>query len=291
VFAKYQCDQVQRRMAVLADELRKGNSRSSHLHIANITNKNRHWSSLKSNISCLYCLRRKPEHVLSCGHSVCEKCVRIFGIGVIGIEQRFMLTGCVLCQDHSSLAVSLKPPTAGVRIMSIDGGGTRGVLPLQHMLLLQEAVGDCSLNDLFDLAVGTSSGKSIKPLSRLFLTRAGGFIVLGLFSLGWDVKKCSTTFDALARQLFGARWVPQRTILGQAKEWFSWWAADGKHDPKLLESTLQDHFGCTRRMFDSQDGRSSGPRVAVTATSICDATPFVFTNYNGVTDIPFDSGQ
>jgi patatin-like phospholipase/acyl hydrolase len=201
-----------------------------------------------------------------------------------------MLTGCILCQDHSSLTVSLKPPTAGVRIMSIDGGGTRGVLPLQHMLLLQEAVGDCPLNELFDLAVGTSSGASINSLFCVFLTRLGGFIVLGLFSLGWDVKKCSTMFDALARQLFGERWVHQRTILGRAKEWFSWWAADGKHDPKMLESTLQDHFGSTLRMFDSHDGRSSGPRVAVTATSISDATPFIFTNYNGVKDILMDCG-
>ncbi|ERF68658.1 hypothetical protein EPUS_05719 [Endocarpon pusillum Z07020] len=274
-FAKYQCDQVQRHIAVLAEELQKGSIRSSHLHIANISNKHRHFSSLKSNVSCLYCLRRKPEHVLSCDHSVCEKCVRIFGIGVSGSEQRFMLTGCILCQNLGSLSVSLKPPTAGVRIMSIDGGGTRGVLPLQHMLLLQEAVGDCPLNDLFDLAVGTSSG---------------GFIVLGLFSLGWDVKKCSATFDALARQVFGETWETQRTILGRAKELFSWWAADGKHDPNLLESTLQNHFGPTRRMFGSQHGRSSGPKVAVTATSISDATPFIFTNYNGVMDIPSDCG-
>lgn len=146
-------------MLVLAENLRHGNCRSSHIHIENIRCKNRQWSNLRSNISCLYCLRRKPEQVLSCGHSLCNTCVRIFGLGVNGVEQRFMLTGCILCQDHSSLVVSLKPPTAGVRILSVDGGGTRGVLPLQHLLFIQDAIGECPLSDLFDLAVGTSSGK------------------------------------------------------------------------------------------------------------------------------------
>ena len=115
--------------------------------------------------------------------------------------------------------------------------------------------------------------------------------MLGLFSLRWDIKKCSTTFDTLARQLFGERWTPRHTILGRMKEWLSWWAADGKHDPCLLESILQEYFGPSRRMFDSAGGRYSGPRVAVTTTSISDATPFVFTNYNGVRDVEVESGK
>ena len=147
-------------MITLAEKLRNGNIKSSHLHIQNIRHRNRHWSPLKSNVTCIFCLTRSPEgEVLSCGHSVCCNCIRTFGLGVSGMEHTFMLTGCVLCQDNSSLTVSLKPPTAGIRVLSIDGGGTRGVLPLQHMILLQEALGDCALNDLFDLAVGTSSGR------------------------------------------------------------------------------------------------------------------------------------
>lgn len=46
-------------------------------------------------------------------------------------------------------------------MLSIDGGGTRGVIPLEHLRLLQDALGpDCALQDMFDLAVGTSSGAS-----------------------------------------------------------------------------------------------------------------------------------
>lgn len=59
----------------------------------------------------------------------------------------------------SSLTVTLKPPTAGIRILTIDGGGIRGVVPLEFMRKLQDKVGpDCPIQDLFDLAFGTSSG-------------------------------------------------------------------------------------------------------------------------------------
>ena len=59
------------------------------------------------------------------------------------------------------LTVQLKPPTAGIRVMSIDGGGVRGIVPLEFLDLLQRSLGpECPLQDFFDLAFGTSAGKS-----------------------------------------------------------------------------------------------------------------------------------
>jgi patatin-like phospholipase/acyl hydrolase len=44
-------------------------------------------------------------------------------------------------------------------ILAIDGGGVRGVIPLEYLTLIQENLGqDCNLRDLVDLAVGPSSG-------------------------------------------------------------------------------------------------------------------------------------
>ena len=116
------------------------------------------WAKFQNNQTCLPCLRRKPEYVLSCGHSVCDSCVRIFGRPVIGSEYTYELGTCPLCSS-GWLTAALKPPTAGVRILSIDGGGIRGVVPLEFLGILQDAVGpDCPIRDLFDLAFGTSSG-------------------------------------------------------------------------------------------------------------------------------------
>lgn len=116
------------------------------------------WLQMQSNRTCLYCLRRKPENVLTCGHGVCETCIQAFGRVETAAEYRYRIDSCLLCRS-GSLRVTLRPPTAGLRILSIDGGGVRGVVPLEHLYLLQNALGPtCKIQELFDLAFGTSSG-------------------------------------------------------------------------------------------------------------------------------------
>lgn len=133
---------------------------SADLHAATSQMTKILWSTSKSKKTCLKCLVRIPQHVLSCGHSICDTCFKIFGKGILGQEHKFTLSECVLCREGPSTEVMLKPPTCGSRILGIDGGGTRGVVPLEFLLLLQETLGsDCVLTDLFDFAVGTSAGK------------------------------------------------------------------------------------------------------------------------------------
>lgn len=106
-------------------------------------------------------VRRKPEQVFTCGHAICDVCVEIFGNAILEHEYCYIVI-CILCQN-GNLVAKLKPPTAGVRILSIDGGGVRGVIPLEFLSLLQDLVGTaCPIQDLFDLAIGTSSGKKLR---------------------------------------------------------------------------------------------------------------------------------
>lgn len=59
----------------------------------------------------------------------------------------------------------LHPPTAGPRILSIDGGGVCGVIPPEFLRLLQKVVRrNCEVQSLFGLAFGTSSGKSSRDM-------------------------------------------------------------------------------------------------------------------------------
>ena len=54
----------------------------------------------------------------------------------------------------------VKPPTAGVRVLSIDGGGIHGVVPLKFLQLLQGRIGPpYPVQDNFGTAYGTSSGE------------------------------------------------------------------------------------------------------------------------------------
>ena len=117
------------------------------------------WANLRSNRTCLCCLRRRPESPLSCGHSICEFCIQTFGKPQTDVDYRYVVDNCPMCAA-GTMSVVLKPPTAGIRILSIDGGGVRGAVPLEFLGLLQDVLGDdCLIQDLFDLAFGTSSGK------------------------------------------------------------------------------------------------------------------------------------
>ena len=65
----------------------------------------------------------------------------------------------MLCNKNISFKISLKPPTAGIRVLCIDGGGIRGVVPLLALREVEKAIGlPCKLQEHFDLVVGTSSG-------------------------------------------------------------------------------------------------------------------------------------
>lgn len=133
----------------------------SQVHRSNLASHREQLVHIKSNLTCLVCLLCSPEHPMACGHSLCDICVQRFGDGMIGFENRFIIHACVICLRQSALVADLKPPTAGVRIVSIDGGGTRGIIPLKTLLELQDLVGaDCPIQEFFDLAVGTSAGTS-----------------------------------------------------------------------------------------------------------------------------------
>jgi patatin-like phospholipase/acyl hydrolase len=57
------------------------------------------------------------------------------------------------------MLVKTHPPTAGVGVICIDGGGTRGVLPLRTMKRIQDRIGlRIPLQKFFKVAFGISSG-------------------------------------------------------------------------------------------------------------------------------------
>ena len=52
------------------------------------------------------------------------------------------------------------PENAGVRVLTVDGGGVRGLGTLQYLKSLQERIGlPYPVQENFDLAYGTSSGR------------------------------------------------------------------------------------------------------------------------------------
>lgn len=115
---------------------------------------------IRSNHVCLICLARAAQHRWECGHTLCDHCAQVFGFPAPGFEYKFTLPSCLCCLYARPLVVDILPPTMNPTILAIDGGGVRGVIPLEFLILIQENLGACVLQDLVDLGIGTSSGLS-----------------------------------------------------------------------------------------------------------------------------------
>lgn len=264
--ARTQCERIGDRLQILFEHMTVECPWSAKVHEDNLKHQNKYWGWLKSNETCFVCIRRSPEHVLPCGHSICDICVKIFGEVSMSAEEEYIVTGCTLCGAEKSLTVRMKPATCAARVLSIDGGGPRGVIPLENLEILQGFLGDVPLCDMIDLTVGCSSG---------------GLIALSKFMLRMDITSCKELFQDLAKKVLS----PARK-----KRLLRSWLSDSLYDVTALENALQDHYSITRRMFDTPQGCLSSGKVAVSASEIKVGAPFIFTNYNGAAPHRAQSG-
>lgn len=126
----------------------------------------------KSNKTCFACLQAAPDHFLPCGHGFCNDCVKDFGKTSEYARYQYVLDTCVLCgpykkDKYAKHTIRLDPRAAGVRILTLDGGGIRGIIELAFMRKIEERVNlNLPIRDLFDLVIGTSTGKRTQLPSR-----------------------------------------------------------------------------------------------------------------------------
>lgn len=231
------------------------------------------WALIKSGTTCLFCIARNAQSTLPCGHVICNTCVRIFGCRSRGAEY-FYLPSCILCLSHLDYTLRLKPPTANPRLLSIDGGGIKGVVALELLIALERALGPSqSFQDYFDMVIGTSSG---------------GIIILDLFANKATVQQSSAKFDSFAQQVFLSRPLVSDSLFTYIRDLFIWWLSDSRYPSGPLEHALRDVFGESRGLSDSS---TSHTKIAVTATSISDAKLCLLANYNGAIERNAQSGE
>ncbi|KAK3708056.1 hypothetical protein LTR37_011749 [Vermiconidia calcicola] len=191
---------------------------------------------------------------------------------------------CPLCGIRNDRAsVQLEPPTAGIRILSLDGGGVRGIIPLVFLRRIEERLQELEmpLSENFDLVCGTSAGETSSvtglslPYEKLTLD-TGGLITIGLFLMQWNVDECLTKFETLAEKTFRRR--NGYTVFGRIQELAMSYFRDGQYSSLAIEESFQSVFGDDMKMFNPL---CNNTKVAVTTTTAKDARPCLFSNYNG----------
>ncbi|KAB5565803.1 hypothetical protein PHYPO_G00245700 [Pangasianodon hypophthalmus] len=144
----------------------------------------------------------------------------------------------------------------GIRILSIDGGGTRGLVALQTLQKLEEMTGK-SIYQLFDYICGVSTGAIL------------GFM-LGVYHI--PLSECEEMYRKLGSDVFR-----QNVIVGTVK--MGWNHAF--YDSEIWEKVLKERMGSDLLVETSRN--PDCPKVAAVSTVVNKGTPlkaYVFRNYN-----------
>ena len=158
--------------------------------------------------------------------------------------------------DVSALQRRLHAP--GLKaILSLDGGGTRGVVTLAFLERMEAVLCGADpaarLSDHFDLIGGTSTGA----------------IIAAALALGWRVAEIRTLYDSFAHSVFRRRWYRISPLVN-------------RYDADRLEALLHAHLGKAGDGTDLVLGNPSlRTGLAIVAKRIDTARPWVVSNLPG----------
>lgn len=250
------------------------------------------WRLYRNNATCLMCLLRRPEYGLPCGHVFCDVDIRRFGKEVC--KDTFVAGSCFLCSKETNGAkFRLKPRTKGISILAIDGGGVRGIIPLQLLQLLElklkPYLSEFPIQNHFDMTVGTSSGKHNPSPDHGDANDLGGIISLAAVHQGMSISECIKTFQELSAKAFTRRFGHSASVLSKAWNLVVSLFADSLYPSQNIDETLKKQFGDKDTLLDYSAASARGAKVAVTATGVPKGE-HVITNYNGVGSKDFRQG-
>jgi hypothetical protein len=212
---------------------------------------------------CLCCFMYTPEKILDCEHAVCDNCVKTFGTKSCTEPYSYCLSYCPLCDKPHSRTFRFIPPTAGIRVLSLDGGGIRAVVSLTTLSNIERDLSylQIPLWDCFDYVIGTSSG---------------GLTSMGIFLMHWTAEDCLKRFYELSRNLFAGSSLPK--YLDHAQNLLLLCMDKAKYNQVGIKAAFQSALGTPPQMFNPL---ATDAKVAVLTTTVESNKTIVLCNYNG----------
>lgn len=155
--------------------------------------------------------------------------------------------------------IKFKPAGAGVRVLSLDGGGVRGIVQLEVLRAIEHVLGrHISVPTFFDLMVGTGTG---------------GLIATALSMKDHTVDSCIDMFTALCDHAYTRRGLPILSHLASVI------GSGPKYKTKPLHAALQTAFTADDSYFGAHEKFRTGARVGVTSTSATGQDTILLASY------------
>lgn len=142
----------------------------------------------------------------------------------------------------------------GIKVLSIDGGGSRGLMAIEILKRIEELCNK-EIYELFDLICGASTGAILA-------------FMLGIKKV--PLEDCEHIYRKLSMDIFA-----QNTLIGTGKLFWS----HAYYDTAKLEQILKNESGDSRLIDSAKD--KTVPKVAAVSTVVNHSLliPFVFSNY------------
>ncbi|KAF4625169.1 hypothetical protein G7Y89_g12999 [Cudoniella acicularis] len=215
------------------------------------------WKRTKSNNTCFFCLTNYPDHTLLCRHAICEMCIEQFGDKSATEPDVFSF--------ESSWSIRLVREGVGMKILSLDGGGIRVVIPATILKILETKINtNIPLHEFFDIVVSTS-----------------GIIALGFGCNRWSAANCLAQFKSPVRGVFVRHFAGTIPLVKYAVLYF----LDSGYRDGAVEEQLKFAFAREERrlLFGHVEGGGQQRRplkVGVSARRCTDSQSVLFANYN-----------
>ncbi|TKA70619.1 hypothetical protein B0A55_07579 [Friedmanniomyces simplex] len=225
-------------------------------------------AAICSHATCFCCLMDVPEHPLPCGHILCTACIKAYGKAS---KSSVTLPCCPLHREATRWAkpaiLKFKPTGAGVRILSLDGGGIRGIVQLEVLRAIEQAIGGfLPVQSFFDLIVGTGTG---------------GMLAVALSMKDRTVDSCIDMFCALCDHAYTPR-LKGVPIISQLAQVFG---SGPRYKTKPLYAALKTAFSEDDDLFGSSSRLRRGTRVALTSTSVTGRETILLASYRRPEDL------
>jgi hypothetical protein len=190
---------------------------------------------------------------------------------------------CPLCGSSNEAAFNLKPYTAGIRCLSIEGGGPQDILVLKTLETLLKL--PTPISDYFDIALGSGPGEEFQStLKGKELTHIGALLLLAIFCKGeWGIDDCMSFAHSYTEPAPLSRFstddidqsqcIPLHPLL----EWLRALPGLKKPGHKISTLGLKDLFGAGRTLFQCS-GKDT--KIALTAMRRSDSSQYLLSNFN-----------
>ncbi|XTI96173.1 hypothetical protein V2W45_1475017 [Cenococcum geophilum] len=118
-------------------------------------------SAFKSYKSYFCYLMQMPKKVLNYGYALYNIYIKTYKRRLSSTKYSYYLSSYILyALPHRVSNFQFMPPSAGIYILSIDGGGIRGVISFIFLIYIKQALSNfrCLLREHFNFIYGTSTG-------------------------------------------------------------------------------------------------------------------------------------